>query len=342
MRTIEFRNGKIYLIDQSLLPWKYRVVECKTVNDIALAIKNMKIRGAPAIGVAGAMGLALVAVKSRKKSREGVLRDIERAARVLEGTRPTAVDLSHAIERVLRACRNSENVRKTAVEEAIKIAKEDVERNKRIGEHGEKLIPNGATVLTHCNAGALATAGYGTALGIIRTCVKKGKKVRVIATETRPLLQGARLTAWELRREGISVKVIVDSAAGYLIKLGEVDVILVGADRIAANGDTANKIGTYTLSVLAKMHDVPFYVAAPSSTFDFKIKHGSEIPIEERDPDEVAKIGDIRILPKNVSVWNPAFDVTPAENITAFITEFGVYRPKELAKLRRQIYGSFP
>ncbi len=342
MKTVEFRNGRVYLIDQSLIPWKYRVIECKTVGEVALAIKNMKIRGAPAIGVAGAMGVALAAVRSRRKSKEGILQDVERAARILKETRPTAVDLFHAIERVLRACRDSRDVRKAAVEEALKIAKEDVERNKRIGEYGEKLVPDGATILTHCNAGALATVDYGTALGVIRACVEKGKRIQVIATETRPLLQGARLTAWELKKEGIPVKVIVDSAAGYLMKLGEVDVILVGADRIAANGDTANKIGTYTLSVLAKQHGVSFYVAAPSSTFDFKVKNGSEIPIEERHPDEIAKIGSIRILPKNIPVWNPAFDVTPAENITAFITEFGVFKPKELKKLRHRICDFSP
>lgn len=342
MRTVEFKNGRVYLIDQSLLPWKHQVVECRTVNEVALAIKSMKIRGAPAIGVAGAMGVALAAVRSRKKSREGILRDVERAARILKGTRPTAVDLFHAIDRVLQACKNAKDVRKAAVEEALKIADEDVERNRKIGEHGEKLVPNGATILTHCNAGALATVDYGTALGVVRACVEKGKRIQVIATETRPLLQGARLTAWELKRDGVPVKVIVDSAAGYLMKLGEVDVVIVGADRIAANGDTANKIGTYTLSVLAKKHGIPFYVAAPSSTFDFKIKDGSEIPIEERGPEEIARIGNIRILPKNVSVWNPAFDVTPAENITAFITELGVFKPEELEKLRRRICDSFP
>lgn len=342
VKTIYFRGGRVYLIDQSLLPWKYRVIECRTAEEIARAIESMKIRGAPAIGVAGAMGLALAAIRSRGESREEILRDISRAASRLKRTRPTAVDLFRAIDRVLSVCKSSENVREAALREALKIAEEDEIRNRKIGENGEKLIPDGAAVLTHCNAGALATVAYGTALGIIRACVSKGKKIRVIATETRPLLQGARLTAWELKREGIPVKVIVDSSAGYLMKLGKVDVVVVGADRIAANGDTANKIGTYTLSVLAKEHGVPFYVAAPSSTFDFTIKNGGGIPIEERSPDEIAKIGNLRILPRGVPVWNPAFDVTPAENITAFVTEFGVFKPKELGKLRRRISCSSP
>jgi len=340
MRTVELRKDGVYLIDQTLLPTRLKFIRCRTVEDVARAIEQMKVRGAPAIGVAGAMGIALAAIRSRGRSRTEILADLEKAAERLRRTRPTAVSLFSAVERVLTACREAENVREAAVREANRIAEEDVERNRRIGENGEKLIPDGSTVLTHCNAGALATVDYGTALGVIRACVERGKRVSVIATETRPLLQGARLTAWELRKEGIPVRVIVDSAAGYAMARGEVDVVIVGADRIAANGDTANKVGTYTISVLAKENGIPFYVAAPSDTFDFRIRSGKEIPIEERSPDEIARFGHLRILPDGVEAWNPAFDVTPAKNITAFITELGIFRPREIDKLRRRI--SYP
>jgi len=342
MRTIEFKNNRVYLIDQTLLPAKLKVVECRTAEDVAKAIEQMKIRGAPAIGVAGAMALALAALRSRGKSRREILADLEKTARRLKKTRPTAVSLFSAIDRVLTACKKAKDVRGTAVSEACRIAEEDIDKNRRIGENGEKLIQDGSTILTHCNAGALATVDYGTALGVVRACVEKGKRVQVIATETRPLLQGARLTAWELKREGIPVKVIVDGAAGYAMSRGEVDVVIVGADRIAANGDTANKIGTYALSVLSKENGIPFYVAAPSDTFDFSIRSGEEIPIEERSPDEVARLGRVRIIPRGIQVWNPAFDVTPASNITAFITELGVFRPKEIGRLRRRTFCSPP
>ncbi len=339
MKTIEWKKNCVVLIDQTLLPHRTKKVVCKSVEDVARAIEQMKIRGAPALAVAGGMGLALAAVRSKARSRSELLRVLKTAARRLERTRPTAVNLFVGIRRVLKAAQRCETVREmreAAIEEAIRIAEEDIAINRKIGEHGAKVIPRGATVLTHCNAGALATAGYGTALGVIRAAHEKGKNIRVIATETRPLLQGARLTAWELKREGIPVRVIVDSAVGFMMAQKEIDVVVVGADRIARNGDTANKIGTYNIAVLAHRHRVPFYVAAPLSTVDFSISSGTRIPIEFRDSQEIERIGGTRVLPRGVDAINPAFDVTPAELIMGIITERGVVKPSQLKKLKSQ------
>ena len=295
----------------------------------------MKVRGAPLIGVVAAFGLALAALRSDATRVEDFLSDMEEAAGLLRSTRPTAVNLFWAIDRVLRAVRKAaertasvEELRHVAVEEALRIAEEDVKLNRRIGKHGEKLVPDGATVLTHCNAGALATAGYGTALGVIRAAVEAGKKVKVIATETRPLLQGARLTAYELLRDGIPVTLITDNMVGFVMSKGMVDLVVVGADRIVRDG-VFNKIGTYTIAVLAKEHGVPFYVAAPSSTLDLS-RTSREVIIEERSPEEVTHIGTVRIAPEGVGVLNPAFDFTPMRYVTAIITEDGVFRPEEL------------
>ncbi len=295
----------------------------------------MKVRGAPLIGVVAAFGLALAALRSGARGAEGFLSDMEEAAGLLRSTRPTAVNLFWAIDRVLGAVREAagrgasvEELKRVAVEEALRIAEEDVELNRRIGQHGEKLVPDGATVLTHCNAGALATAGYGTALGVIRAAVEAGKKVRVIATETRPLLQGARLTAYELLKDGIPVTLITDNMVGFVMSKGMVDLVVVGADRIVRDG-VFNKIGTYTIAVLAKEHGVPFYVAAPSSTLDLA-RASNEVVIEERPPEEVTHIGTVRIAPEGVGVLNPAFDFTPMRYVTAIITEDGVFKPGEL------------
>ena len=295
----------------------------------------MKVRGAPLIGVVAAFGLALAALRSDATRVEDFLSDMEEAAGLLRSTRPTAVNLFWAIDRVLRAVRETaertasvEELRHVAVEEALRIAEEDVELNRRIGKHGEKLVPDGAIVLTHCNAGALATAGYGTALGVIRAAVEAGKKVKVVATETRPLLQGARLTAYELLKDGIPVTLITDNMVGFIMSKGMVDLVVVGADRIVRDG-VFNKIGTYTIAVLAREHGVPFYVAAPSSTLDLS-RTSREVIIEERSPEEVTHIGPIRIAPEGVGVLNPAFDFTPMRYVTAIITEDGVFKPEEL------------
>ena len=304
VEPIRWKGDHVELLDQRLLPDKIVYVTCRTATEVAQAIRDMVVRGAPAIGCAAAFGVVL-----SNGSRESY--------EVLAKSRPTAVNLFWALERMKKA--------KDLKAEAEAIYTEDLAANRTMGDLGAELIPQGARVMTHCNAGALATAGYGTALGVIRSA--KGKKISVIANETRPYLQGARLTAYEMVQEGIPVTLITDSMAGHLMSKGEVDVIVVGADRIAANGDTANKIGTYALAVLAKRHGIPFYVAAPLSTFDPKIPDGSHIEIEERPASEVTGYRDRRWAPEGVSVRNPAFDVTPADLITAIVTERGVVRP---------------
>ena len=310
VEPIRWRGDHLELLNQLLLPRKVEYVRCNTSHEVADSIKSMVVRGAPAIGVAAAFGMALA-----KMRRD----DIQFAATELKQSRPTAVNLAWAVDRMLRA--NCE------VAEAEAILREDVEANKRIGRFGSELLGSRATVLTHCNAGALATAGYGTALGVIRSAVEQGKQIAVFADETRPYLQGARLTAWELHEEGIDVTLITDNMAGHFFQQKKFDAVIVGADRIAANGDTANKIGTYTVAVLANAHDVPFYVAAPYSTIDIATKNGDAIPIEERSAKEVTDIGPTRIVPDGVAVRHPAFDVTPARLITAIITDRGVLRP---------------
>ncbi len=333
MRTIELRDKDVLMIDQTLLPNKLKVIRCRSAEEVARAIEGMKIRGAPALAAAAAMGLAVTALRSRAKDKAALMKELESAAKRIGKTRPTAVNLFVGLERAISAARNAQGLeaaRKAVASEAQRVAEEDIEVNRAIGRNGAKLLKSGDTVMTHCNAGSLATVDYGTAEGVFRAAWESGKKIKVIAKETRPLLQGARLTAWELKRDGIPVKVIVDSAAGYLISRGDIDAVVVGADRIVANGDTANKIGTYPLALVAKEHGVPFYVAAPLSTIDMKIKSGEDIPIEFRDQEEVAVWGAKRYVPKGVEVLNPAFDVTPARLITAIITEKGVVKPDNL------------
>ena len=310
VEPIRWRGDALELLNQLLLPRKVEYVRCNTSHEVAESIRSMVVRGAPAIGVAAAFGMALAKIHGD---------DLQFAAMELKKSRPTAVNLAWAVDRMLRA--------NGAVSEAEKIFREDVEANHRIGRFGSELLGAKATVLTHCNAGALATAGYGTALGVIRSAVEQGKQIAVFADETRPYLQGARLTAWELHQEGIDVTLITDSMAGHFFQQKKFDAVIVGADRIAANGDTANKIGTYTVAVLANAHDVPFYVAAPFSTIDVATKTGDAIPIEERSASEVTDIGTTRIAPDGISVRHPAFDVTPARLITAIITDRGVLRP---------------
>ncbi len=292
----------------------------------------MRVRGAPLIGAVAAYGLALAALKSRARDRQALLSDLRETAELIRSTRPTAVNLFWALERVLNAAENApggvDALREAVVEEAARIAAEDVAVNRRIGQHGQELVPDGATVLTHCNAGALATVGYGTALGVVRAAVEAGKTVRVIATETRPLLQGARLTAYELLKDGIPVTLITDNMVGFVMAKGMVDLVVVGADRIVRDG-VFNKIGTYSIAILAKEHGIPFYVAAPKSTLDLGRSSG-DVVVEERAPEEVTHIRSVRIAPEGVGVLNPAFDFTPMRYITAIITEDGVFRPGEL------------
>ncbi|MEM2878281.1 MAG: S-methyl-5-thioribose-1-phosphate isomerase [Candidatus Hadarchaeales archaeon] len=338
MRTIELRKGEVVMIDQTALPERLKFVRCRNAVEVAEAIKQMRVRGAPALAAAAGMALALTALNSRAKTKAELLRELKRSAGIVGKTRPTAVNLFVGLERVMRAAsgaRGLEDSKRAAVEEARRIADDDVRINMKIGENGEKLLRDGDTVMTHCNAGALATVGYGTALGVIRAARSNGKRISVIACETRPLLQGARLTAWELKRDRIPVTVITDNMAGSVMRSGKVSAVIVGADRIAANGDTANKVGTYSLAVLAKEHRIPFYVAAPSSTIDMKTKTGDDIPIEHRGPDEVVFAGGRRVVPEGVTVMNPAFDVTPASLIKAIITEIGVVRPDKLNSLFR-------
>jgi len=348
IRTVEWRSGAVVMLDQRLLPTRevYRVY--RDYHEVIRAIREMVVRGAPAIGVTAAMGIALAA----QQHRDGDLhKNFERICRSFAATRPTAVNLFWAIERMRQAYarhknRPAEILREVLRQEAIAIHGEDILVNKRMGAHGAKLIRKNSTLLTHCNAGALATAGYGTALGVIRAAHESGKKVSVIATETRPFLQGARLTAWELKKDRIPVTLITDGMAGQMMQQGKVDCVIVGTDRTAANGDVANKIGTYTLAVLAHRHGIPFYVAAPSSSIDLKCKSGRDIPIEERSAREVTHVGEQQLAPSGIRVANPAFDVTPHQLVTAIITEFGVaeapYR-RSLAKLlgRRQETGDW-
>lgn len=342
IKTVEWTDEGIRMLDQRLLPGVEKYLMLRSYEDVAEAIKKMVVRGAPAIGVSAAMGLALGASQSVGMSVSDLKDDFDYMCQVMSQTRPTAVNLFWAIERMRARFKREEattkdvgEIKASLVEEAKTIFKEDIEANRSIGRHGADLIPDGSTVLTHCNAGALATAGdYGTALGVIRGARDAGKRVAVIADETRPFLQGLRLTAWELAKDDIPVTVITDNMAGHVMKSGKVNVVVVGADRIAANGDAANKIGTYMVAVLANKHDIPFYVAAPISTLDLTLKTGQDIPIEERDSREVTHIGEQQLAPDGVGVHNPAFDVTPNELITAIITDKGVARPPYVDSLR--------
>src|SRR5437016_5418309 len=334
IKTVEWTNEGVRMLDQRLLPNEEKYLTLRSYEEVADAIKKMVVRGAPAIGVSAAMGLALGASQSVGTSVADLEYDFDFMCKVMEATRPTAVNLFWAIERMRRALSKAkteisdvEEVKQRLVDEALKIFQEDIDSNRALGRFGADLISDGTTVLTHCNAGALATAGdYGTALGVIRGAIDAGKRVAVIADETRPFLQGSRLTAWELNKDNIPVTIITDNMAGHVMKQGKVDCVIVGADRIAANGDTANKIGTYMVAVLARQHQIPFYVAAPISTIDLAIASGEEIPIEERDSKEVTHMRDHQLVPEGVDVHNFAFDVTPNELIAAIITDRGVAR----------------
>lgn len=332
MRPLDFLNGKLRLIDQTKLPAELKYVECTTCDEVAAAIRDMIVRGAPAIGVTAAYGIAIGAAAVEKVSTDDFFTELERICDIMRCTRPTAVNLFWAVERMRRKAleyRGSpiKEIKEALTKEACAMDREDVEINRKIGAHGNELIKEGSTILTHCNAGSLATCDYGTALGVIRAAQEAGKNISVYADETRPWLQGARLTAWELQQDNIPVTLICDNMAGYFMKAGKIDCAVVGADRIALNGDTANKIGTYTVAVLAKENNIPFYIAAPISTIDFEMETGDGIPIEERKAVEVTHIKGIQIAPEGVRVANPAFDVTPARYIAGIITEKGVIRP---------------
>ncbi len=343
-RTIEWRDDSVVMIDQTRLPGEEVYNSYTDFKAVAEAIRGMVIRGAPAIGVAAAMGIALGARDIIADTHESFFRQLENVCDVMARTRPTAVNLFWAIQRMKRVAEEArdkplEIIRQLLKEEAIRVEQEDLTICRNIGKWGATLIPEGASVLTHCNAGGLATAGYGTALGVIRAAHEAGKKIQVFADETRPWLQGARLTAWELLKEGIPATLISDNMAGFFMSRGEITCCVVGADRIAANGDTANKIGTYGVAVLAKENNIPFYVAAPISTLDLSLCDGGKIPIEERPVEEVTRIKGIDIAPAGIRVRNPAFDVTPARYISAIITENGIVRGDYRAGLRRVAGG---
>src|SRR6187455_1948337 len=331
--TIEWNDAGVVMIDQRKLPASEVYVTCRTAQDVAKAIKTMVIRGAPAIGVAAAMGLALGMRRSKASGTKQFATEFQKLCDLMAATRPTAVNLFWAIDRMKQVfgeeAQRGGSVTEIAdrlVREAHAIHDEDVQSCRAMGAHGATLVPETACILTHCNAGALATAGYGTALGVIRAAAEAGKRVAVLADETRPFLQGARLTAWELVKDGIDTTVITDNMAGTMMRLGDVDLVVVGADRIAANGDVANKIGTYSVAVLAREHGIPFYVAAPISTVDLNTPDGGGIPIEERHDREVTHVGSLRMTPEGAHVRNPAFDVTPSKYVTAIITERGIAR----------------
>lgn len=347
INTVQWTSEGVRMLDQRLLPNEEKYLMLRSYDEVAEAIKKMVVRGAPAIGVSAAMGLALGASQSVGMSVSDLEDDFAYMCEVMGKTRPTAVNLFWAIQRMRDALErekartsNVDQIKEALVTEALQIFQEDIDANRALGRYGADLIADGATVLTHCNAGALATAGdYGTALGVVRGARDAGKRVAVIADETRPFLQGLRLTAWELAKDNIPVTVITDNMAGHVMKSGQVDCVVVGADRIAANGDAANKIGTYMVAVLAKQHNIPFYVAAPISTLDLSLTSGDQIPIEERDQKEVTHIGELQLAPDGISVQNPAFDVTPHELIAAIITDKGVAREPYVRTLRELIEG---
>ena len=354
-RTVEWRDGAVRLIDQRELPGRLEFIDCATVDELCQAISSLAIRGAPALGAAGGYGVALACLLAATAtgaaaggaSASAVARAAAEAADRLVATRPTAVNLAWGARRVLAAARAAaagaaegdagEEVAAAALDEAERLAEQDVADNRALGRHGAALVPDAARVLTHCNAGGLACVGYGTAIGVIRAAAEAGKAPRVWVDETRPVLQGARLTAWELDRLGIDATLVADVMAGSLMASGDVDVVVVGADRVAANGDVANKIGTYSLAVLAAHHGVPFYVAAPTSTIDLATPSGVHIPVEERSPDEVRRVGGTTLAPPGIAILNRAFDVTPAGLVTAIVTELGVARPPYDKSLRRLV-----
>ncbi len=331
IKTLEWTDAGVRFIDQTKLPTEETYVTCKTYEEVADAIRTMIVRGAPALGVAAAMGVALGVRDSQAKDHAALKQDVDRICEVVAATRPTAVNLFWGIQRMKAkfdevSAQPISIIQQTLVSEAQHMLDEDIAANRAMGRHGAVLLPSGGGILTHCNAGALATCGYGTALGVVRAAVESGKKLHVFADETRPFLQGSRLTAWELMKDGIPTTVIADNMAGAMMRQGKIKSVIVGADRIAANGDVANKIGTYTVAILAKEHGIPFYVAAPFSTVDMNTPDGSQIPIEQRSSREVTHMGGRQVTPDGVNVENPAFDVTPHEYVTAIITERGVVR----------------
>ena len=340
--TMEWTGNSLKLVDQRKLPHVIEIVECSSYYQVAEAIREMIVRGAPAIGAAAAFGYVLGAMESPENDISSIKAHMRNVYKKLASTRPTAVNLFWALnrmEKTLTEISDLSQMIETLEQEALRIAYEDIEINKTIGRYGASLLKDGSSVLTHCNAGALATVDYGTALGVIRSAVSQGKKIKVYVDETRPYLQGARLTAWELLQEGIPATLITDNMAGWVIKQKLDDAVVVGADRIAANGDVANKIGTYSVAVLANRNKIPFYVAAPVSTIDPEIKSGSEIPIEERSHSEVTHVNGVKIAPEGIGVYNPAFDVTEHELITAIITERGIIRPPYEENIARIIWG---
>src|SRR5580693_4622557 len=350
IQTLEWTQSGVVFIDQTKLPTEEVYVTCTTHQQVADVIRNMVVRGAPAIGVAAAMGIALGVKNSKAENGADLKKDFDQISEAIRQTRPTAVNLFWAIRRMTEKfeslrIRPIAQIQQALIEEAQRMHAEDIAANQAMGRHGATLMPSSGGVLTHCNAGALATAGYGTALGVIRAAVEAGKKIHVYADETRPFLQGSRLTAWELMKDGIPTTVISDNMAGVMMQQGKIAAIVVGADRIAANGDVANKIGTYTVAILAKEHDIPFYVAAPFSTIDMDMPDGSKIPIEQRNTKEVTHIAGKQMVPDGVAVENPAFDVTPAKYVTAIVTERGIARApygESLRGLAAQEAGVLP
>jgi len=340
MRTVYWEENKVKMIDQRLLPGQFVIAEFDTVAGVAASIKEMYVRGAPAIGATGAYGMALAANRSGATDRDGLLNEVREAKALLDAARPTAVNLSWATTRLLTLAEQSvlpnvDDLRSALLAEAEALADEDVEINRRLGYHGATVVLDGANLLHHCNTGSLAAVDFGTALGVIYACHEQGKPIHVWVDETRPRLQGARLTAWELMRAEIPMHLIADNAAGHLMRTGKVDVVIFGADRVAANGDVANKIGTYKISVCAKENGIPTYAVVPTSTIDLNLPTGDQIPIEERGPEEVTHVGDTIIAPLNVPVYNPAFDVTPHRYLTGIITEEGICYPPFTQSLRR-------
>jgi methylthioribose-1-phosphate isomerase len=341
-RTLWWEDNQVKMIDQRILPLQYEILSYDDYRAVAEAITDMVVRGAPAIGAAGGFGMALAALQSPARDRDSLLADLVQAKAVLDAARPTAVNLSWATTRIMDLAQqlvlpNTDDMRSSIVIEAQRIADEDVEINRRMGAFGAAIVPDRANILTHCNAGSLATVDYGTKLGVVRAAVEQGKQVHVWVDETRPRLQGARLTAWELMRDGIPMTLIADNAAGMLMRLGRVDLVLFGADRVAANGDVANKIGSYKLAVIARENGVPCYSVVPTPTIDLSLAHGDLIPIEERSAREVTHIGDEQIAPDGVPVYNPAFDVTPHRYLTGIITEEGICYPPFEMSLRRAV-----
>ena len=344
MRTVEWHDGALKMIDQRALPWQLEFVLLESVEAVAESIRDMTVRGAPAIGAAAAFGLALAARQSEAAAVDALIADLRKSGDLLKAARPTAVNLAWAVDRLMRIAtsgefKNPADLREVLLAAAQQIADDDVAINSRMGAHGQALVNEGATVLHHCNTGALATVDYGTALGVIRAAFEAGKDFHVLLDETRPRLQGSRLSAWELEQLGVSYDIIPDTAAGFYMSKGEVDIILVGADRIAANGDFANKIGTYQLAIMAQAHGIPFYTVAPTSTIDLSLSAGELIPIEQRDPAEVTTPYGNPIVPARFKARNPAFDVTPHRYLSGIVTENGIAKPPFVESLRRAVGG---